>query len=178
MRRGGKDCTCVVRVFRLGRRMRKFASRMAARLSVFDRLGRLPPHHLGLAYTAAACVGSAFKLLGDATHSPGLVDLGFVFLSAAGLALYIVVTWYRQDDALAAGVLLALTLIIGSLASTVVVGIVINRSLTAGIALVTFGPLALLFQAIFLIPLSTAIVWIARRVSVALDRATGASRER
>jgi hypothetical protein len=149
---------------------------MATPHSVFDRLGRLPPQHLGLAYTAAACVGTAFKLFGDASHSPGLVDLGVVLLSVAGLALYIVVTWYRQDDALAAGVLLALTLIIGSLAATVLVGIVINRSLTAGIALVTFGPIALLFQAIFLIPLLTAVVWIARRVSAAVDRATSASR--
>jgi hypothetical protein len=33
---------------------------------------------------------------------------------------------------------------------TVLVGIVINRSLTAGIALITFGPIALLFWCVFL----------------------------
>jgi hypothetical protein len=149
---------------------------MATPGSLFDRLGRLPPHHLGLAYSAAACVGSAFKLLGDTTHSRGLVDLGVILLSVAGLILYIVVTWYRRDDALAAGVLLALTWSIGTLAATAVVGIIIYRSLTAGIALVTFGPIALLFWCLFLVPLLTAVVWIARRVSAAVDRATGASR--
>lgn len=143
--------------------------------SLFARLGRLPPHHLGLAYTGAACVGTAFKLAGDAAHSPGLNDLGYALLSIAWTVLYIVITWYRQDDALAAGVLLALTLIIGSLAATVVVGIVIDRSLMAGIALVTFGPMALLWLALFSIPLSTAMVWVARRVSKAVDRASGAS---
>lgn len=149
---------------------------MAMLPSLFDRLGRLPPHHLGLAYTAAACVGSAFKLLGDANHSPGLIDLGVTLLGMAGLVLYIVVTWYRKDDALAAGVLLALTWSIGTLAATALVGIVGYRSLTAGIALATFGPIALLFWCLFLVPLFTAVVWIARRVSAAVDRATGASR--
>jgi hypothetical protein len=144
--------------------------------SLFARLGRLAPHHLGLAYTGAACIGTACTLAGDAMHLSGLIDLGHILLAVAGLALYIVVAWYRQDDALAAGVLLALILIIGSLAATVFMGIVINRSLAAGIALITFGPIALLFQAIFLIPASTVIVWFARRVSAAVDRASGAAR--
>lgn len=144
--------------------------------ALFTRLGRLPPHHLGIVYTGAACIGTTFKLLGDTAHSRGLSELGYALLTVAGIVLYIVITWYRDDDALAAGVLLALTFIIGSLAATVLVGVIVNRSLTAGIALVTFGPLALLFQALFLVPLSTAIIWIARRVSKAVDRATGASR--
>lgn len=70
--------------------------------------------------------------LGPRVHRRGARgdrDLGYALLSVAGIVLYIVITWYRQDDALAAGVLLAL--IIGSLAATVVVRIVINRSPTA-----------------------------------------------
>lgn len=133
---------------------------------LFEWLGKLPPHHLGLAYSAAACIGTAFQLFGKNAKEPGMVELGTILLGIAVLVLYIVVTWYRQDDALAAGVLLALTVIIGSLAATVLVGIVINRSLTAGIALLTFSPIALLFQGIFLVPLSAVVVWIARRVSV------------
>jgi hypothetical protein len=149
---------------------------MATTASLFDRLGRLPPHHLGLAYSAAACVGSAFKIFGDSTHSPGLVDLGVILIGVAGLVLYIVVTWYRQDDALAAGVLLALTLSIGTLAATAVVGIIVYRSLTAGIAVVSLSPFVLLFWCLFFVPFFTTVVWIARRVSAAVDRATGASR--
>ena len=136
----------------------------------FEWLGKLPPQRLGVAYTAAACIGAAFQVFGKTSKAPGLIELGTILLGIAVLALYIVVAFYRQDDALAAGVLLALTVIIGSLAATILVGIVINRSLTAGIALLTFSPIALLFQGIFLIPLSAAIVWIARRVSAFFDR--------
>jgi len=39
-----------------------------------------------------------------------VLDLGVVLLGAAWIMLYIVVAFYRQDDALSAGVLLALTL--------------------------------------------------------------------
>lgn len=82
--------------------------------SPLRRLGRLPPQRLGLAYTGAACIGSALHLIGNRSHSPGLTDLGTLSFLIATLALYIVVTWYREDDALAAGVLLALTFIIGT----------------------------------------------------------------
>lgn len=142
-----------------------------SRLTAPQWLGQLPPHYLGVAFTAAACIGTALRLIGESSHAPGFIDLGRILLGAAQLALYIVVTWYRDDDALAAGVLLALTLIIGGLGATVLVGIVLDRSLTAAIALVTFSPLALIFQAIFLIPLSAAIVWIARKVSIMVERA-------
>ena len=136
----------------------------------FEWLGKLPPHHLGLAYTASACIGAAFRVYGQSVKEPGIIELGSVLLSIAIFALYVVVTWYRQDDALAAGVLLTVTVIVGTLAATTVTAILVYRSLTAGIAIVTYTPMIFLFWGIFLVPAFTAVVWIARRVSAVFDR--------
>jgi hypothetical protein len=142
--------------------------------SLLDRAAQLPPHHLGIAYTAAACVGTTVRLVGERVHSPGLTDLGIVLVAIAGLVLYVIVTWYRDDDALAAGFLLALTLIIGSLAATVVMGAIVSRSLIGGIALLTLSPFVLVGQAFLLIPASAVLIWVARKVSEVIETMFGA----
>jgi hypothetical protein len=147
--------------------------RPAAPTSLLDRAGQLPPHHLGVAYAGAACVGATVRLIGERMHAPALIDLGDVLLWMAGLALYVVVTWYRDDDALAAGVLLGLTVIIGSLAATAIAGVIVTRSLTGGIAVLTFGPIALMWQSIVVIPLSAVLIWVARKVSGEIQRLIG-----
>jgi hypothetical protein len=97
-------------------------------------------------------------------------------VSAAGLVPYVVVTWFRDDDALAAGVLFALTFIVGSLAAIMVMGVIITQSITSAIALLTFSPVALLFWSVFLIPIFTILIWLARKISALLERAVGTAK--
>jgi hypothetical protein len=145
---------------------------------LLDRAGQLDPLRLGLVYTGAACIGTAVRLIGERAHSPGLTDLGLVLVGAAGLMLYVIVTWFRDDDAVAAGALLGLIYLIGSLAATVVTGAILTRSVMAVVGLVAFSPIALLFQAAITIPLFGAVIWVARKVSAWIERmiGTGGSR--
>jgi hypothetical protein len=66
---------------------------------LLDRVGRLAPQRLGLLYTGGACVGTAVHLVGQRAHSPGLTQLGVALLGITGLGLYIIVTWFRDEDA-------------------------------------------------------------------------------
>jgi hypothetical protein len=140
---------------------------------LLDRAGHLAPQRLGLLYTGGACIGTAVHLIGQRTHSPGLTHLGVAILGMTGLGLYIIVTWFRDDDAVAAGALLGLIYIIGSLAATVVAGAILTRSVTGVVGLLAFSPFVLLFQAAIIIPASGVLVWAARGVSAVIEQMLG-----
>lgn len=96
--------------------------------SFFRRLGALPPLRLGLLFAAGTSAAAGPRIVGARGGAPGLVELGAVVRAAIALLLWVVVTWHRDDDALAAGVLLAATLTAGGLLADAVVTVAVTGS--------------------------------------------------
>jgi hypothetical protein len=73
----------------------------------------------------------------------------------------------------AAGALLGLIYIIGSLAATVVAGAILTRSVTGVVGLLALSPFVFLFQAAIIIPAAGVLVWVARGVSAVIEQMLG-----
>ena len=140
--------------------------------SLLQRVGQFSPLWLGIAYCAATCVGMLLQFTGLQSGNASLRGVGAIIAMAALLLLYIVVIWYRDDDTLAAGVLLALTVLIGGLAATSIASGLVQRSFVGGLAVLTFGWMRVIVTGFLLIPISAVVVWLARLISGSAERVT------
>jgi hypothetical protein len=140
------------------------------RPSPFARLGQLSPLSLGGAYGAATCVAMVLHYAANRAAAPVLRELGLVLAGGALLALYIVVTWYRDDEPFAAGVLLALTAGAGGSVGTAIAAGLVRHSLVASVAVLRFSPMRLVVAGFVLIPVSAVLVWVARLLSLTVER--------
>ncbi len=148
------------------------ATRPAPR-SVLGRAAAWPPLRLGQAYAVIACAGAFLRAIGLAGGRPALIELGLLLTALAGLALYVVVAFYRDDDVLSAAVLLVVTLLVGTIAAGVVAGVVVTRSLAGGIAMLIMSPITYVVSGFVMVPVAAAIIWFSRQVSRMAERAGG-----
>ncbi len=131
--------------------------------NVLARLGEWPVLQLGLMYTLATCVGAMVSRLGTTLRLPGLDELGTVARLAAGLMLYLVVTWHRDDDALEAGVLLGASLFAGNVLANALRVLIFDGSLSSAIGVFAMSPIVFLLKGrILIVPCSIAMVWLGR----------------
>jgi len=114
----------------------------------------------GLAY---AGVRTLSKLLPSLVPtSVTLAMLGAILWLAAALYLFFIVTWQRDDNWLAAGLILGACMFAGALSSDFIVGLLDTNSLS-GAVLSTVGSLVgLLVRTLVLILASGGLVWGAR----------------
>lgn len=107
------------------------------------------------------------------TLAPGsaLVALatGLLWLAAV-IALVVIVTWYRDDDWLAAGFLIGLAVLVGELVATLAISIVSTRSLGPALFSAVGSVSAVFVRAIILVPLSGGCVALARWITRRLRR--------
>jgi hypothetical protein len=129
-----------------------------------ERLGTMPPQHLGGAYVALLTLTALLQHFVPGLWFPlaALEILAFVilFVSAALLRL--------DEDVLLAAFLVGFAVGIAILVSRAVVGVVVNRSIGA-VAL--SGPalaVGLLLRGLIVVPVLAVVIWITRRVQRAL----------
>lgn len=128
--------------------------------TLLERLGATSPMVPALSYVAVVTVVDL--VTGLAPKSGFLAFLGILVWLAAALFLFGVVTWLRDDDWLAAGFLIGLTVMLGGLFATVVARIVTTGSIGEAVFIAAGAPLNLLLRAIVAVPLCGAVVKLAR----------------
>ena len=144
----------------------------AAKPSPLHRIAELSPLWLGIGFCLVRTTGIALQYAGKNAGSPAVSYVGDLISGAAVLVLYIVVTWYRDNDTLSAGVLLALTMLIGGIVATVLATGLVARSIVAALAVLTFSWMSVVVGAFVTVPVSVALVWVARFISRAVERAS------
>lgn len=136
--------------------------------ALLGRLGAASPLVPALAYAGAALAASLVARLAPAR--PGIVAAALALWAAAGLLLFVVVTWYRDDDWLAAGFLLALTLLLGGWAADLIAEGVAARSVGGAVFAAAGALLPVLLRAAITVPMAGAIVTVARWVTRRVQR--------
>jgi hypothetical protein len=128
------------------------------------RLGALSDLHLGIVYTVGIFPSVLLRSWAE-THT----NLPWLNFAAAALAvialsaLIAVIAFYREDDVVLAGILLAGITGIGTGAAFVMSMAILTGSLGAAAVLVVGGFLALVLRLILLAPVMAAAVWVARK---------------
>lgn len=140
---------------------------MASRIGLvplFRRLATWSPLHLGIGYTACVTVALIWNRLASGSGLTVLQPLAAVIALLGISLLFTVVTWYQDEDLVAAAVLLAVitgagTMLGSGLASLVFTGSV--AELAFGLAGSFFN---LLLRVIVLGPVFALLVWGGRRL--------------
>jgi hypothetical protein len=98
--------------------------------NLLRRAGSASPLVPALTYGGVLSVANL--LLGLAPNNVVVALLSLLAWVAAGLFLFVVVTWYRDDDWLAAGFLLGLSVVLGALVADVIARVVATGSVGEG----------------------------------------------
>ena len=96
-----------------------------------ERLGAGSPLVPALGYAVAAIVANLVATV--APDQPLLLVLALLLWAVAGLMFFVVVTWFRSDDWLAAGFLISLTLLLGAWVGNLVADVIVQRSVAPAI---------------------------------------------
>jgi hypothetical protein len=88
--------------------------------------------------------------------------MGFLVWLVAVVLLFVIVTWYRDDDWLAAGFLLGLTLILGAIVADIIGKTVLTHSVADAMFAAAGAPLAVFVRALITVPLCGGVVALAR----------------
>jgi hypothetical protein len=127
------------------------------------RAGAASPLLPAIAYSATVLVtGVALRLVPD---NVAVALLSVLLWLGASLFLFVVVTWYRDDDWLAAGFLVGMTVVAGGWLADVLTQVLFARSLMPAIV---SGPTAFFgvaARAIIAVPVSGGIVALARWIT-------------
>lgn len=129
------------------------------RFAFWQVLGSLPPQRLGLAYTLVALTLDAI-----ATFAPALAVAAGIVALALLVALVVIVAFLRDDDALEAGLLIALITSIATLASRAIIPSVQARSLAPLIMTLPGAFLGVAIRAVVWGAVGAALVWLLRRL--------------
>ena len=128
--------------------------------NLLRRAGAASPLVPGVTYGGVLAVVNV--ALGLAPHNIALALLGLFAWLAAGVFLFVVVTWYRDDDWLAAGFLLGLSVVIGSLVADMIARVIEVHSIGEAVFAAAGASMALLVRAVILVPVCGGIVAAAR----------------
>lgn len=115
--------------------------------------------------------------IGLAPHSIAVALLGLLVWLAAGVFLFVVVTWYRDDDWLAAGFLLGLSIVLGALVADTIARVIEVRSIGEAVFAAAGASMALLVRAVILVPVCGGIVAAARWLTRVIQGRRASSRE-
>ena len=132
------------------------------------RLGALPALRLGVGFALPVGAARAMQLHGDRVGSETLASLGASVLLVLAIVLWVVVTWFRDDDALEAGALVALTVGGAALVAELLLAGRPHGPFAEAAWQLIVGETGALRTLALLAPACTAAVWIARRISSAL----------
>ena len=138
---------------------------LTALRSQLRRLGAGSPLTPALAYTAVVVVANLLASPLDHTVHPARALLALLMLAAAWVFLFVIITWYRDDDWLAAGFLLVVTLMLGAFVADSVVEIVRDRSVGATLLKVPGMLLAFVVRTVIGAPIAGGIITLARRLT-------------
>ena len=128
------------------------------------RLAALSDFRLGLAY--AAGIFPSVLLQSWAEIHPGVSVLTYSAAVLAVIAVSLllgVIAFYRDDDTVLSGILLAIIIGVGTGAGLVVSAALVTGSLGVAAILAVGGSLGLIVRLILLAPVMVAAVWITRR---------------
>jgi hypothetical protein len=129
-------------------------------LALLQRAGKASPLVPAIGYVAVLTVA---KLVSSLLPKSGFVAfLAVLVWFAALLLLFAVVTWIRDDDWLAAGFLLGLTILIGGVFADVVARTITSASIADAVFTGAGLSLGLLLRAIVIVPLCGGIVILVR----------------
>ena len=121
-----------------------------------------------VAYTVIRILAKLITAL--APTSAMLALLGALMWLAAAFYLFVVVTWQRDDNWLAAGLLMGLSLLIGALIADFIAGVVDMSSVSAAALATTNALIGLVLRALILVPLSGGLTAGARWLTSELRR--------
>lgn len=133
---------------------------------LLERLGAASPLVLALTYAGSTwLLGLSVTIFPAAWLFHALVLLAW---AAAGLLLLVVVVWYRDDDWLAAGFLLSLTLLLSAWTGDILAEVVVERSVAPAILKAPGMFLGVALRALVGIPALGGVVaflrWVTRRL--------------
>jgi hypothetical protein len=94
-----------------------------------------------------------------------LATLSLLLSVSALLALFVVITWFRDDDWLAAGFLFGITIMLAGAAADVVVGIIQTGSLGGAIVTSVGMLMALVFRSLIAVPIAGGVIALARFIT-------------
>jgi hypothetical protein len=136
------------------------------------RLAQLSDFQLGLAYTGGILPSVLIR-----EWAAGHPYLDWLKFGAAGLALITVVAFYRDDDLLVTGILLAGITGLGTGVALAATVLIMTGSIGAVTVLVVGGFFAIVLRLILLAPIMAVAVWTARKFRryLAPDTLPGAS---
>ena len=128
--------------------------------SALRRAGAASPLVPALLYAGAIVVANL--LGGLAPDSVPAAILVLLLWAAATLFLFVVVTWYRDDDWLAAGFLIGVTITLSAWVADALLGVLATGSLGGAILGAAGATLALIVRGVILVPLCGGAVALAR----------------
>jgi hypothetical protein len=128
--------------------------------NLLRRAGSASPLVPALTYGGVLSVANL--LLGLAPNNVVVALLSLLAWVAAGLFLFVVVTWYRDDDWLAAGFLLGLSVVLGALVADVIARVVATGSVGEAVFVGASASMALLVRAVIFVPVCGGVVTVAR----------------
>jgi uncharacterized RDD family membrane protein YckC len=125
-----------------------------------ERLGTMPPHHLGGLYVAALTLTALVQ------HFVPVLWLPLTALEVGAFAvLFSAAAFLRHDeDVILAGFLVSFAVGIAILFSSAVVSIVTDRSVGAVALSAPARAVGLLLRGLIVVPMMSLLIWIARRV--------------
>jgi hypothetical protein len=121
-----------------------------------------------VAYTVIRILAKLVTAL--APTSAMLALLGALMWLGAAFYLFVVITWQRDDNWLAAGLLMGVSLLIGALIADFVAGIVGTSSIDGAALATASAALGLVLRTIVIVPLSGGLTFGARWLTAELRR--------
>lgn len=129
---------------------------------------------LGSAVVAAgayAVIRTVSKLLTAFAPTSAILGLfGALMWLGAALYLFIVITWQRDDNWLAAGFIVALSLFVGALVADFIAGIVDTSSVSGAALATTSASIGLIIRTLIIVPVSGGLTAGARWLTTELGR--------
>ena len=139
---------------------------------LFRFLARVSPLYLGIAYTGALTIAAILQWFGLNTGNTVLRGLAWGLGLVAFSMLFTVVTWYRDDDTLAAGFLLVVITTVGVFVALGLAALAFTGSIGPLVFLAAGGSAALVVRLVILTPVAMGLVWVGRRLRRFLAPAT------
>lgn len=120
------------------------------------------------AYTVIRVFSKILTALAPTSAILGL--LGALMWLGAALYLFVVITWQRDDNWLAAGILMGVSLLVGALVADFISGVVDTSSVTGAVLATTSASVGLVLRTLIIVPLSGGLTAGARWLTSELER--------
>ena len=140
--------------------------------SFLQRMGAASPLVPAAAYSAVAVVANLIATL--APEQPLLLLIALLGWATAGVLFLVTVTWFRTDDWLAAGFLIAITFLVSSAVSNIVAAVIVQRSVGPAIAGAPGMMLGVVIRGVIGVPVFGGVVALMRWLTLRWRSSPGA----